>query len=261
MIAVRDLSVRLGGRLVVDGLTFEAAAGEVVALLGPNGSGKSTAIRAITGLIPRDGGVVIDGAPLERPDPRRVACLFQEHPVAFDLTVAEVVAMGRTGEGPRPGTGAADARAGHGVAAARSGCPEEELLVRGMLPSGDRVVAALSGGERQRVHLARCLAGGAPVLLLDEPTNHLDLPARARIAELLTSRARTVVLASHDLELAALADRVVLLRDGRVRHAGPPAHVLTADAVRDVFGADVRRVADPLGGAPFFRLTQPEPRP
>ncbi|MFZ5477151.1 MAG: ABC transporter ATP-binding protein [Myxococcota bacterium] len=230
MIEVRDLVVRLGGRVVVDGLGLDAAPGEVVALLGPNGSGKSTALRAIAGLLPRAGTVVVAGTPLARPDPRRVACLFQEHAVAFDLTVREVVAMGGGGR-------------------------DTDGLDR------DRVVATLSGGERQRVHLARCLAGGAPVLLLDEPTNHLDLPARARIAALLASRARTVVLASHDLELAALADRVVLLRDGRVQQAGPPADVLTADAVRDVFGADVRRVADPLGGAPFFRLTPPEIRP
>ncbi|MFZ5478842.1 MAG: ABC transporter ATP-binding protein [Myxococcota bacterium] len=226
MIVARDVSVRLGGRLVLDGFWCEAAAGEVVALLGPNGSGKSTALRAIAGLLPHGGAVSVAGTALGRPDPRRIACLFQEHPVAFDLTVREVVAMGGAGRG-----------------------------TDGLDP--DRVVATLSGGERQRVHLARCLAGGAPVLLLDEPTNHLDLPARARIAALLASRTRTVVLASHDLELAALADRVVLLRDGRVRHAGPPADVLTADAVRDVFGADVRRVADPLGGAPFFRLLQP----
>lgn len=228
MIAVRDLVVRLGGRVVIDGLSLDAAPGEVVALLGPNGSGKSTALRAIAGLLPRGGTVLVAGSPLDRPDPRRVACLFQEHAVAFDLTVREVVAMG----GPGRDTDGLDP---------------------------DRVVATLSGGERQRVHLARCLAGGAPVVLLDEPNNHLDLPARARLVARLASRERTFLLACHDLELAALADRVVLLRDGRVRHGGPPADVLTADAVRDVFGADVRRVADPLGGAPFFRLQPPPP--
>jgi iron complex transport system ATP-binding protein len=226
VIVARDVRVRLGGRVVLDGLDLDAAPGEVVALLGPNGSGKSTALRALAGLLPRSGRVEVDGRPLDRPDPRRVACLLQEHGVGFDLTVREVVAMGGTGRD----TLGLDA---------------------------DRVVATLSGGERQRVHLARCLAGGAPVLLLDEPTNHLDLPARARLVALLASRARTVVLASHDLELAALADRVVLLRDGRVRAAGRPVDVLTADAVRDVFGATVRRVPDPLGGAPFFRLHPP----
>ncbi|MDP2306470.1 MAG: ABC transporter ATP-binding protein [Pseudomonadota bacterium] len=227
MLTARDLRVRLGDRVVLDGLDLHVAAGEVVALLGANGSGKTTALRAVIGLLPYEGEVIVAGRPLRRPDPTRVACLLQHESVAFDLTVGEVVALG-----------------GPGVSKA--------LAAVGLAGFATRTMSTLSGGERQRVHLARCLAVGASLLVLDEPTNHLDLGGRATLRDVLSGR--TALVATHDLDLAAHADRVVLLHAGRVLAAGSPHLVLTPSNLAEAFGVVLRRVDDPVDGTPLFHL-------
>jgi len=216
---------------VLRGLSLTANAGETVALLGPNGCGKTTALKALARLL-GDGTVEVDGSPLTRPDPRRIACLFQEPPVPFELTVREVVDLG--------GPAAADALARVGL-------------------DGSRPMHTLSGGERQRAHLARCLAGSPKVLLLDEPTNHLDLASRATLLSVLVGQ--TAVIATHDLALAAHADRVVTLVNGQAHTDGPPAEVLTPETVQQLFGAHIRQVADPIDSHPLFRLLPQEARP
>ena len=224
LLSAVDLRVSLGGRRVIDGLDIRAERGELVALLGPNGCGKTTALKAVARLI-GEGTVRVDGAPLDRPDPRRVACLFQAPPVPFDLSAREVVALGG---------------------------PAVEAALERVGIDGERSMHSLSGGERQRVQLARCLAGAPPLLLLDEPTNHLDLASRATLLTLLADQ--TAVVATHDLALAARADRVLALRDGRAWREGPPGRVLSPETVRQLFGAEVRRVRDPVDGHPLFRL-------
>ncbi len=187
-------------------------------------------------MLPAEGEVELAGRSLRRPDPARVACLFQEAPAPFDLTAGEVAALG----GPH-----------HAEALARVGV------------SAEARVHALSGGQRQRVHLARCLAARPELLLLDEPTNHLDLGGRALLARVLAEQraaGRGAVVATHDLELAALADAVVLLREGAVAAVGTAAEVLQPELLDAVFGVSLRRVADPLGSAPFLRL-RAEPLP
>ncbi len=220
--------MRLGGREVVAGIDLDVGEGEVVALLGANGSGKSTTLRAVARLVPAQGEVRLDGLALQRPSPRAIACLFQDSPLPFDLSVAELVALG----GPH----AAEALAA------------VEL-------DGRRSMHTLSGGERQRAHLARCLAARPRLLVLDEPTNHLDLASRARLLRLLAGRAALV--ATHDLDLAARAHRVVLVREGRVVASGPPRHVLTPLHLVESLGVALDRVDDPIDGTPMFRLSQP----
>lgn len=225
MLSARGLRVRFGDREVVSGVDLDVGEGELVAVLGSNGSGKSTTLRAVARLLPAVGSVHLDGIPLVRPDPRKIACLFQEAQLPFDLTVRELVALG-----------------GGDVAAALAAV---EL-------DGDRSMHTLSGGERQRAHLARCLAARPRLLILDEPTNHLDLGSRARLFRLLVGRAALV--ATHDLDLAARAHRVVLLRDGRVVASGPPRDVLTPSLLADALGVALSRVDDPADGTPMFRL-------
>lgn len=232
MLSARGLRVKLGDRLVLHGLDLDVAEGDIVALLGPNGSGKTTVLRAVVGLLPHEGDVIVAGRPLRRPDPTRIACLLQQESVAFDLAVGEVVAFG----GPRV---------------------HESLAAVGLVGFASRPMSTLSGGERQRVHLARCLAVGAPLLVLDEPTNHLDLAGRAALRTVLSpfeGRRRTALVATHDLDLAAHADRVVLLRDGRALAAGPPRLVLTPANLAEAFGVALRRVDDPVDGTPLFHL-------
>lgn len=217
--------MRLGGRLAVDGVDVDVADAEWVAILGRNGSGKSTTLRAVARLLPAEGRVHVDGEALYRPDPRRIACLFQEAPVPFDLAVRDLVAMG----GPHV---------------------DEALAIVRL--DGSRSMHALSGGERQRAHLARCLAARPRLLVLDEPTNHLDLASRVALLAALAGRAALV--ATHDLDLAARAHRVVLLADGRVVARGPPRSVLAPRLLADVLGVSLRRVDDPVDGHPTFHV-------
>lgn len=225
MLKVQDLRWSYGPVQVLHGLSLEVGEGERVALLGRNGCGKSTALKAIARLLPAPGRVLLEGQALARPDPRRIAALFQEAPIPYDLRVSELVALG----------GAYVAEALSAVAL-----------------DGSRSLYALSGGERQRAHLARCLAARPRLLLLDEPTNHLDLASRAALGAALSGRA--ALIATHDLALAAACHRVLLMHGGAVLAEGPPAEVLTIERISLVFGAEVRRVHDPLDGAPLFRL-------
>jgi len=232
VLSARGLRVRFGPREVVAGVDLDVGAGEIVAVLGANGSGKSTTLRAVARLLPSDGEVLLDGITLLRPDPRKIACLFQEAALPFDLRVRELVSHGG---------------------------PDVELALSAVDLDGSRSMHTLSGGERQRAHLARCLASRPRLLLLDEPTNHLDLASRARLLRILAGRAALV--ATHDLDLAARAHRVVLLREGKVVASGSPGAVLTPAHLADALGVTLMRVDDPVDGTPMFHLPALGPQP
>jgi thiamine transport system ATP-binding protein len=206
-LAVDGVTVRFGGRCVLDHVGLEVAAGEVVALLGPSGSGKSTLLRVIAGLLPPDGGrVSIDGFDVtHRPAHRRgVGLVFQDEQLFPHRTVAENVGFGlRMQRAP-----AAEIAAG----------VDALLELVGLAGYGDRSVATLSGGEAKRVALARSLAPRPRVLLLDEPLTGLDADLHERlvadIGGVLRATATTAVHVTHDrAEAAALADRVVHIGD------------------------------------------------
>jgi iron complex transport system ATP-binding protein len=220
---------------VLRGVDLTLELGRLIALVGPNGSGKSTLLRALAGLIrPTAGGVTLDGVDvttLSRPAlAARIAVVPQTFDTLFPFTVREIVALGRTarlGLFMRPTTGDA-------AAVARA------IAAQDLDAFVDRRLDALSGGERQRVVLAMALAQEADVLLLDEPTAHLD-PAHQigivrRAAELARTRGVIALAVLHDLNLASLADRVVVLDGGRIVADGTPATALGSDVVRRVFG-------------------------
>ncbi|MFT4034029.1 MAG: ABC transporter ATP-binding protein [Patulibacter sp.] len=252
----RGVTVRLGGRAVLDGVDLEVPAGACVGILGPNGSGKSTLLRALAGLRQPDAGeVLLRGVPIgrlrARARARELAVVAQEEQLDPDLTVGEVVALGLTPyRRPWDAGGEPELRA---VAAA---------LARVDLEGCERQsVARLSGGERRRVLIARALAQATPAMLLDEPTNHLDIRHQLEVVALLRALRQTVVMSLHDLGLAARAcDQVVVLAAGRVRAAGPPAEVLEPQLVLDTFGVDAVQVADPRTGLLHLLLDLP-PRP
>jgi len=226
LLDVEGLAFGYPGQPVLDGVTFAAGAGEVMALCGPNGAGKSTLLRLMLGLLrPRAGRVSLGGAPVaalrRREIALRAALLLQDAPMEMPLTVREVVAMGRL---PHLGRFRSE---GEGDLLAI----ERALDVTDTRAFADRRVTDLSGGERHRVQLARAVAQEAPVLLLDEPTASLDVSHQLEalaLARALAAGGRLVVVALHDLSLAARAcDRILLLAEGRLQADGPPAAVLT----------------------------------
>lgn len=251
MIAARALSVVVDGRALLDRVSLSAGPGEMLAVLGPNGAGKSTLLSALAGLrAPTSGEATLDGKPLAAWRPRTLAAarayLPQNGAVDWPLTVARVVALGRL-----PLSGAWGEARG-----------ESELAVDRALETMDvgalkhRVVTTLSGGELARVLLARAIVGDPRLLIADEPLAGLDprhqIDALGRLRR-MADAGRTVILALHDLDLAARhATRAVLLSNGRVLAEGPPAETLTPERIAAAFGVRARVGADADG--PWVRL-------
>ena len=256
MIRAEGVELALGGTEVLEGVTLRVGDGEFVGLVGPNGAGKTTLLRCINGVLEPDGGVVtLDGRPVAETASeavsRLVATVPQDGSVAFDFTVERVVEMGRT-----PHRSRLDWSDG-------SDAVERAMERTGVARFRDRDVGSLSGGERRRVLLARALAQETPALLLDEPTASLDIDHQVRMLGLvadLVSEGRTALAAIHDLDLAArFCDRVCLLSGGEIRAAGPPAEVLTADALEAVFGTAAAVEVDPATGAPTVTALRDRP--
>jgi len=212
--------------------------GSFTGLLGPNGCGKTTLLKLLSGVLrAQQGRITLDGEPLNaiprRRLARRIAVVPQETHPAFDYTAIEMVLMGRHPHlGPFTMEGPADLT-----------IAQEALAATGTAALATRPYMTLSGGEKQRVIIASALAQSADLLLLDEPTASLDLGYQLQIAALLRQlnreRGVTLVLATHDLNLAAsLCDRLVLLRDGRMLAHGPTDTVLTVPTVRELYGVD-----------------------
>ncbi|QIG41841.1 ABC transporter ATP-binding protein [Nocardioides anomalus] len=216
LLTLQDVAVRRGRREVVHDLSLVVERGETVAVLGPNGAGKSTLLEAVGGVLPVAGGTrTIDG---------RVASVLQT-----------------------PGLARRSVRANVQLALAWWGVPRGQRRARAMealeqLRAGhlsERPADSLSGGERRRVHVARGLALRPDLLLLDEPFAGLDPEARAALCEDTSSALREgaggVLVVVHDrAEAWALADRLVVLMDGRTVAAGPPAELLAAPPSAEV---------------------------
>lgn len=238
-----DLSLGYHGTQVVADASIELRGGEVTALVGPNGSGKSTLLRALARLHrPERGQVWLAGGqdalalPVKR-FAQRVTLLAQSRPIPTGVCVRDVVGYGR-----HPYRGRFTANDPDGPRAIAWA-----MAVTGLEPMADRPVDELSGGELQRVWLATCLAQDTEVLLLDEPTTFLDLRYQVEILDLVRELADAhrvaVGVVLHDLHHAGgIADRIVLLHEGRVRASGPPERVLTESLLSEVYGIRVEVV-------------------
>jgi cobalamin transport system ATP-binding protein len=238
-LALRDLTVELGGRAVVQRVEAQVARGEWVALIGPNGAGKSTLMRAAAGLVRYRGSVALGGEEVSRVGrrglARRLAFVPQSPLLPPAMRVEEYVLLGRTAHIP---TFASESARDHDAA-------RRALRRLDLEPLAGRRLGTLSGGEQQRAVLARALAQEAPLLLLDEPTSSLDIGRQQQALELVAALREhgelTVLCAMHDLTLAAqYADRLLLLSNGRLIAEGPPAEIATEALVAEHYGAEVR---------------------
>ncbi|MFD3735884.1 ABC transporter ATP-binding protein [Streptomyces sp. NPDC058632] len=248
-LAATDVTVAYDGVDVVHAAALTLRPGEVTALVGPNGSGKSTLLRTVARLqSPRRATLTIDtdtdGLALSpREFSRRVALLLQGRPTPSGLSVRDVVEFGRYPHRGRWGGADPGGRA----------AVDRALTMTGVAGLADRGAEHLSGGQLQRVWLAGCLAQETGVLLLDEPTTYLDLRYQIELLDLVRDLADdhgiAVGVVLHDLDqAAAVADRIVLLAEGRIVAEGTPEEVLTPQRLTEVYGIRVEVGTDPLTG-------------
>lgn len=252
-VSFEDVSVALGGREIVNGITLDVPSGTVLGILGANGCGKSTLLRTLYRVHrPSSGTVRVDGDDVRRLSARdaalRIAVMAQESTQEFPMTAREVAMLGRTPH--QRGFGADSAGDLELVEQALNDVGAEELA--------ERSFAELSGGEKQRVLMARALAQQAPVLVLDEPTNHLDISFQLELMRLVTGRGLTVIAALHDMNLAAdYCDQVAVLGHGRLLSAGAPAEVLDEQLIRTAFNVASQQLEHPLTGRTLIAVAAP----
>ncbi len=239
------VGIQANGRWLVRDVSFELERGEVLAILGPNGAGKSTLLAALAGdTTPAEGTVFLDGRPLATYKPLelalRRAVLPQQTVVQFAFTAREFVEMGRAAIDPD----AIDRTA-----------VDRALQETDAYDIQHRVFPTLSVGEQSRVSLSRVLVQETPILLLDEPTAALDLRHQQLVMELardLASRGAALVVILHDINLAAAyADRILMLREGRMAALGTPRDTLTEPILSAIFDCRVSVIPHPETGLPL----------
>lgn len=243
--SARSVVIERGRKKLLDDVSLELRAGEVLSLLGPNGAGKSTLLSLLSGdLEPDSGSVEFGGKPLKDWSlvdlSRRRSVLLQENQLLFPFTVHQVVEMGRAPWRRTPLEDDDNEAIGEAITATDIG------------HLGNRRVPSLSGGERARTAFARVIAGRTGVLMLDEPTAALDLGHQEAVLTLARERAAAgdaVLIVLHDLNLAeAYSDRIALLRDGKIVANGAPDDVLKADVLTDVYRTPVEVIRHPETG-------------
>ncbi len=248
---INNISVGYGGDPVLDGVTLTFNNSEISAVIGPNGTGKSTLLKALCGFLPlQHGSIEIEGRDLKLfrgiELAREVALIPQEVQMQFDYKVFDLVMMGRYPY----------------LDFWQTYRKEDHLFVDHLLSEldlkhyEDKFYSQLSGGEKQRVSIARALAQDTKYILMDESFSHLDINHQIEIMELLQvinqSRGKTLILVSHNLNLAAeYCDRIILLNDGKVFADGEPSNVITARNLKEVYGVETPIMNNPTTGNPY----------
>ncbi|SFR76415.1 ABC transporter ATP-binding protein [Sphingomonas jatrophae] len=250
-LALEGVTLRRGGRTVLDRVDLRFPAGRLTCVIGPNGAGKSTLLGVAAGLLaPSEGSVALDGTPLaglpRRSLARRRAFLPQSPAVEWGIPVERVVALGLTPHLPAFGA----------LPAAWQARIDAALTRYDLHQLRRRPATQLSGGELARVMLARATVGDPELLIIDEPTAGLDprhaLDAAARLRA-LADEGCTVLVALHDLDLALrMADDVVAVKGGRVLAAGPALAILDDAVLSELYDTPARVIHDKHGAAVRF---------
>lgn len=233
---VRGITYSIDHKLIIEGINLQVKKGSFVGIVGPNGCGKSTLLKNIYKVYSPDSGVAfLDGKDLwDMPDRQRahnMSVMQQENHVEFDMTVFDMVMLGRF----------AYQRMFHTDKAEDRKIVMQYIREVGLEGYENRHFLSLSGGEKQRTLLARALAQKAPLIILDEPTNHLDIGYQYQIMNILKRQKLTVLACIHDLNIAAVyCDEIVLIQKGRVFGVGRPEEMLTDENIHRLFGIHAR---------------------
>ena len=244
-LSVSDSSVDLGRREIIRSVSFDLAAGEVVALLGPNGAGKSTLMRALAGVIPYRGSVTYSGQEIAAMSAAErahaIAFLPQQRLIHWPLSIGDLVLLGRL---PHRRFGVAPMPEDRAAANAAMETMQIEAL-------SERPANEVSGGELARALVARAIAQGTDIIIADEPAAGLDPAHQIRLMSAfrsLAKRGHTIFLSLHDIELAARwSDRVILISDGEIAAMGPPGEAVTDSVLAAVYGVTARIGHDETG--------------
>ena len=253
-IALENIQYSYGRAPVLRDITFSVTPGDFFIVIGPNGSGKTTLMKLIAGIAQPDTGML---KILDRPIhsysrkilARQIAFVPQSVPIDFPFTVKEVVLMGRS-----PYQGMLGLETKEDIEKM-----QQAITFTSLAHLADRKMNQLSGGECQRAFMARAICQEPSVLLLDEPTASLDLSHQIRIMDLMeklkAEKQITIVMVSHDVNLAAMyGNRLLLLDKGRIAEIGPPQEVLTYQNLERSYGCTLLVDKNPLGNVPRVTL-------
>ena len=248
---MQNVTLAYGQRSVVRELSFQVYPGELLGLVGPNGCGKTSIIKALSRVLtPESGRILLDGKELNgiaRNELAKIIGVVPQNPSLPDtFTVFEVVILGRN-----PHLGLFNGETARDMAVVW-----QAMERTGITHLAKRRIGELSGGEKQRVTIARVLAQEPRVILLDEPTANLDISQQMDILDLITGMCREKntagLIAIHDLNIAAqYCTRIIMLKNGQIHGEGIPSEVITAENVREVFGADTTVYAHPENNLPM----------
>jgi iron complex transport system ATP-binding protein len=252
MLEISGLSLSIGSRDILRGVTLAVGRGEFVAVVGPNGAGKSSLLKCVNRVHARcRGEILLDSRPARRMSQRALARLVAYVPQFADglassgFTIRQFVEQGRYPWGDAGSAKGRDAAA-------------EALKLAGVEDLSERSVGSLSGGERQRVLIAAALAQDASLLLLDEPTAFLDYRRQAEVLRLIRSShgTRSILMVTHDLNLALRsADRLAVLTDGEIAWSGTAEELTGPNLLERLFGAGFLRFATEGSPVPFIAPT------
>ncbi|MBC8433041.1 MAG: ABC transporter ATP-binding protein [Desulfobacterales bacterium] len=253
-IDINHISCSYGNLPILKNLSFSVQKGDFFIVIGPNGSGKTTLMKVISGILkPQKGNLEILGRPLRgytrKALAKTVAFVPQMVSADFPFTVIEVILMGRS---PHLGILGLEQEIDLEIA-------KQAIAFTGVEHLANRKMDQLSGGELQRVFLARAICQEPQIMLLDEPTASLDLAHQGKIMDLMEKLKKekgvTIVMVSHDVNLAAMyADRLLLLKDGKIVSCGLPGEVLTYQTLEEAYGCKLLVDESPLGKSPRITL-------